>query len=258
MNDDQSDNSKANTPEDKKDKARNLIMDRAQKLTGALYRVTDAMSDKEPIKWSLRERSIELFNELMSMMSSSSGMRGREAIFEEIRSHIGRLEKILELTSLGNYTASFNFEVLKREYHNLQLLIEGEKNLFETEPVLVLDEPQDVNPAPKPMPQVLSIGHAASNVIKDKAPINISNGHKGQQATASNNGGVSSGNGSRQQKIFEFLKDNKEKTVKEVSAIFQGISEKTVQRDLIGLLKDGRISAKGEKRWRTYSLNSGQ
>ncbi len=35
-----------------------LLCDRIQKITEALYRVTDLLSDKEPLKWQLRDSAI--------------------------------------------------------------------------------------------------------------------------------------------------------------------------------------------------------
>ena len=37
-----------------------FVTDRIQKLTAALYRVTDLLSDKEPIKWTLRDKALNL------------------------------------------------------------------------------------------------------------------------------------------------------------------------------------------------------
>ncbi len=43
------------------------ITDKIQRLTGALYRVTDLLSDKEPLKWALRDKAMVLYNNLMSI-----------------------------------------------------------------------------------------------------------------------------------------------------------------------------------------------
>lgn len=258
-------NQQGNNASEKMSKTRDMIMERAQKLTGALYRVTDIMSDKEPLKWSLRERAMELFNELVSVMSAAD-LRDRNVVFEEIKNHTLRIEKILELTSIGTYTTSFNFDVLKREYHNLQLLIEGEKNLFVSEPFLALGEHgEDTSPVRSlltvsdissetkqsySLPQ--SIGQSTSSGVKDTEKEKNDKGHKGQEVSKRESG---SSNNLRHPKIIEFLKNNGGKTVRDVSSMFSGISEKTVQRDLLELVKTGQLFTRGEKRWRTYSLN---
>ena len=41
------------------------VTDRIQKLTAALYRVTDLLSDKEPLKWTLRDKALNLYDDLV-------------------------------------------------------------------------------------------------------------------------------------------------------------------------------------------------
>jgi len=248
METDNNNNPKSTNSE--RDEFCNLLTDRAQKLTGAMYRVTDLLSDKEPLKWTMRERAVNLLNNLMSVISPVASLRDKNVVFEEIKNSISQLSKILELTSMGTYTTSFNFDILKKEYNNLQAIIEGEKGILFSEPILFLEETvtpkkeviKDITDIkrteeakghqPQPQPQLQP---KKEPVIKPKPVTHYENG-------------------SRPEKVVNFLRNNNNRTIKEIATIFEGISEKTVQRDLLELVRVGKISAKGEKRWRTYSL----
>ena len=65
-----------------------IIVERLQKLTAALYRVTDLFSDKEPLKWSLRDNAIELYSKIMSI-------RRNQSIFQDVIEYVNKIIKIL-------------------------------------------------------------------------------------------------------------------------------------------------------------------
>lgn len=218
-----------------------FIMDRIKKLTEALYRVTDLYSEKEPLKWVLRESAINLYDKLMSIISlrlikgTFTEIKPTAQIFEEIMTFFRKIIGTLELASLGGFVSDINFEILKREYSSLMSFIENEKEKIITEKKLLISPkfPEFKKPLPekkeKPIEQEISIGHIGQKI---------------------------SGSKERQEKILGFLQKNGKKTVKEIALIFQGISEKSIQRDLLELVKTGKLKAEGEKRWRVYFLEA--
>ena len=58
----------------------------------------------------------------------------------------------------------------------------------------------------------------------------------------------------RRENILKLIKDKKEVTIKDISSSISGCSEKTIQRELISLLKDKIIQKTGEKRWSRYFI----
>ena len=42
--------------------------------------------------------------------------------------------------------------------------------------------------------------------------------------------------------------------IKDVSPLIKGCSEKTIQRELLSMVKSGILKKEGEKRWSKYSL----
>ncbi len=45
------------------------LCDKVQRITQAVYRVTDILSDKEPLKWEMREKAVSLFTALTSFQN---------------------------------------------------------------------------------------------------------------------------------------------------------------------------------------------
>ena len=58
----------------------------------------------------------------------------------------------------------------------------------------------------------------------------------------------------RQETILSIIKRKKEVMIKDISPLISGYSEKTIQRELLSMVKDGIQKKSGEKRWSRYSL----
>lgn len=196
------------------------IMDKVQKLTGALYRVTDLLSDREPLKWLLRNKAINIYENITSIIFA----KNKDNIIEETLNNLSQIISILELVSMGTFISNLNFEVLKREYINLKAFIEGKRTDISQEQKLLSD---------------ISIGHSIGQ--PDVQDVHDSVVHKAVVI-------------GRKEKVLEFLRTEGPKTISEITPVFNGISEKTIQRDLLELVKSGKIRAEGEKRWRKYSI----
>src|SRR3989304_5004530 len=60
--------------------------------------------------------------------------------------------------------------------------------------------------------------------------------------------------GDRRESILNLIKNKKEVTIKDISSQISDCSEKTIQRELISMLKDKVIQKTGEKRWSKYFI----
>jgi len=206
------------------------ITDGIQRITAALYRVTDLMSDKEPIKWTLRDTAMHLHDNVMSIRF----IKDKGRLIEETMGNFFRIIKTLELVSIGVYVSNLNFEILKREYLNLKNFIEGKNKKITTGDIIA------------PMGEIKL---PAPNKVRAPEESSALLGEMGGGNTA----GKSLDPENRKDKIAVFLKAGGPKTVGEISAIFEGsVSTKATQRDLLDLARMGRVLAKGDKRWRTY------
>lgn len=58
----------------------------------------------------------------------------------------------------------------------------------------------------------------------------------------------------RREHILSIIKDKGEATIKDVSQQITDCSEKTIQRELMSLIKDGVLVKEGERRWSKYKV----
>ena len=188
---------------------REYIMDRIKKLTSALYRVTDLLSDKEPLKWTLRDIAIDIFNNFLKDKDIS----------------VSDIINILDLFSGELSISNLNYDILKKEYKNLMSFIqENKKKIILPEQKIVFD----------------TIPTTTIPISPIKA-----NSRKTPVSLISN---------SRKEKILDILKDQNPRNISEIMPSFEQISEKSIQRDLIDLIRLGRVTAEGDKRWRKYKI----
>jgi len=304
-----------NTNDNKKEEGNKVswqdrLMDKIQKLTNALYRVTDLYSDKEPLKWTLRDGGVEVYSKVSSFVS----LKQSAMVLDDVIVSISQIINVLNVASTGLFISDLNFEILKKEYLLLRDIFESKKSelLFDRN-FLVSDSLKDIKflkdttangmsdtfdkgqnenvtdhairesdgrgqagqieksdavvhegeiPESIKGQSITKIKVSETNVLAEKSPIEEEKIEKKESIDVIDNiAKISNIIDSTQEldrgtRIIDFLKKGGGKTITEIFAIFgsDGISTKTVQRDLFCLVKDGIIMAEGEKRWRVYSL----
>jgi Fic family protein len=65
---------------------------------------------------------------------------------------------------------------------------------------------------------------------------------------------VSASKNSRKASILELLKKQGNLTIKDIARFIPGCSIKTIQRELLDLVRIGQVKKEGERRWSRYSL----
>ena len=238
------------------------IYERSQKLTEALYRVTDLFSDSEPLKWLLRRDGLEIFESILKIKTASPNerVRGLDIISENIRQSI----RTLELASSGSFISEANFQVLKREYLGLADYLAERK-------YDILPEPSAVGLiGHEPIGQLSNgfNGQCVPSQIHDKneenengqnSVLTIDNPNAGDNDNGNNitrsDVAANGGGGERRGEIISFIKEKDWVSIGELADVFRGrISGKTLQRDLVGMATEGLLIKEGEKRWRRYKL----
>lgn len=213
-----------------------FVTDRIQKLTAALYRVTDLLSDKEPLKWTLRDKALNLYDDLVSVKNT----KDKDSLLDNSIKNFAQIIASLELVSVGVCVSNLNFEILKREYLFLKNFVEEKKTEIAYDSKILLE--------------LEKLGSSASswkpNFQVGQSPARKELPEKNQVYPAT---GGEIDPQSRKGKVLDFLKAGPAKSVNEIAVIFNGeTSEKSIQRDLLDLVKTGKISAIGDKRWRKY------
>jgi len=243
-----------------------FVLKRTEKLSSALYMVTSLISDTEPLKWKLRTDSVSLMSDMTS--SRSRAISERTQLLSKTLDVIPAIVSFLEIARAGGLVSDMNADILVREYTALidfirEKTIKGEAeefvlNIFQEKESFEQISGGDYK------------GHKGQgNVFYNKHGLNHKhNGSPFLQGSAApsslkdNNKKTNPVSGStvvadkkeRRKTILELIKKKKEVTIKDISSVISDCSEKTIQRELIALVKDNVLKKEGERRWSKYSL----
>ena len=84
----------------------------------------------------------------------------------------------------------------------------------------------------------------------------VTGGAKRQENTAEGSDISTNKKTNRQEQIIGLLKEKSGLTIKDFSSLIKDCSEKTIQRELIDLIRTGVVIKEGERRWSKYSLKN--
>jgi len=243
----------------------NLIYKRFEKIVAALYLVTKHLSDTDPLKKNIRQKSVELLESINDMREESyaTNFIAKDRA-ESASKYIGSL---LNVSAQAGVISSTNVDIIDTEFTKAINLF-GQTALTNGEDGEIDARSYGINHSTK---SNIGIGERAfSNVsnergfsIKDK-DINIigqnkTHGIKRNNETERNLSdtkvSLKPRKKSRREFILSVISQKGEVTIKDISSVFKGCSEKTIQRELISLVNDGVVLKEGERRWSKYSLS---
>ena len=259
---------------------------KTEKLAMATYMVTSFLSDKEPLKWKLREKSTDLLSGILDVRNNNTSEV--ENIFADYSFAVDEIISLLEVASAAKLISEMNYTILKKEYALLKQLIDSDeyaekkmgrfvfsKNFFPQRETLELstnikDIEKDINSRDSHNAENKNEGGGGKGQIKlnaHNATADISQRQKRtfpeitpvkkiyiktKKPTMLKDIKVSKTN--RRDAVLRLFKKNKELTIKDISREVSGCSEKTIQRELNTLISEGVLNKIGERRWSRYSL----
>ena len=246
-----------------------FVYKKLEKLISAVYMITNFFSESEPLKWSIRDLGGQLISQVIDIKDRVSA--DRSVVLDEIKNLILDLVSRLEVAHFAGLISEMNFSILKKEFSILLgSLVEknssGQKFLFPGSFFEIPDNRDAVSPIgqiPEFNPDLLrtkSIGQVTSVLSHRDFNVRLNRegfdkGHVSQSSKVhSPEGPVKNKKNNRQNIIVAFLTKNKVGTIKDISLMIKGCSEKTVQRELLFMVKNGVLKKEGERRWSRYSL----
>ncbi len=231
-----------------------FVHKKTEKLVAAVYVVSNFIKDNEPLKWSVREKALELL-ELSTLLNFVSLEERRQIL----RDHQSVATEIISLSGVARQSGLFsemNYDILKREFENLLAMIsESEKkqevsvfapDFFETKSLLERPAGVDVQ-YDKNQSNVSFVSNR--KIQKDK---NTGYSNKVPKRQVSIGGDVKDTN--RKNVIIDMLKKKGGLGIKDFVQVIPGVSEKTIQRELLSLVAKGSIRKEGDRRWSRYFL----
>lgn len=227
-------------------KDKNFLFSKSQKIATAIYLVSNFLPQNDPLRISLRNSAVDLLSLIGQVVFS--GHSDLQKVISKSRATAGQIISMLEIAFYTGYISEMNLRVIKGE---LEVFTDNDKAFSSAiKDNLVLPE--------------LGSEYFGPTFIKD----NQKGRGKGQKISAkrpenkvklppslNESSPVFARKQSRKDKIVEILQKNKGSvTVKDISQVISDCSEKTLQRELIFLVKTGVLKKEGQRRWSTYSL----
>jgi DNA-binding transcriptional ArsR family regulator len=206
-----------------KDIRKVYIYKKAERLASALYLIAPAFRDSVSLK--SRAEDIGL------MLMAAASLPPRE-LREALSGQLLALSSVLSMARAGGLLSPMNVDLILHEVHALL----AEVASYE-EPQLTLMEA----PTLATLAKHTSSERIPAAPLVGKAPRRPREAHQGQIT-------------SRQDTILSLIKEKGTVSIKDISLIVRGVSEKTIQRELQALVETGRVSKRGQRRWSTYSL----
>lgn len=231
---------------------------KTNKLITALYMVTDIMDKDEPVRNKLRTLGAEIISDNNSLAS-------------HLDQKISAILSLLDIASAVNMISEMNVNILKKEFIKMKEFINTEVLDTQRNSVLLEDFFNEETIPQIPQSKIYSLG-----VVSDKTNLaKKTNGHKtinvGLQKghtlmkaisdkipSLSTNTNFDKLKQDRRDEIIKIIKDKGGATIKDIKDNSQGVlrttGEKTLQRELISMVKDNLLKKTGEKRWSKYNL----
>lgn len=235
-----------------------LVARKLFRLSSAVHLITQFLEEKEPIRRRLREMSLTIPNLLLRGGSL-------EGTHRRLLSRIEEMALLLKTAEQGDILSEMNGGMLRRIYESIgselsqNTLDLNEISGFEEKDILMKNfsgktadfskrtEVKDRNMSFK----IMSVRNVPDRYSYEK---DISGSSRNEPVSQERK---KTSDEERAKKIIDVVKEKGKVNIKDISIVIRDVSEKTLQRDILSLVLEGVLQKTGERRWSTYSLNSG-
>jgi DNA-binding transcriptional ArsR family regulator len=218
-----------------KDIRRVFIYKKAERLAKAIHLITPAFTESVSLRNRIDAIAVGLVDAAILPPSSARTALSRELL---------TLSSVLSIARTGGLLSSMNAEIIAREAHMLL----QEVAVYE-EPRLDLDEVPTLSDIAKRARKSEVSKSSATPRVAAPRPSTLRKGHikdKGESI------GVHIKD--RRDAVLSVIRNKGKASIKDISTLIRGVSEKTIQRELLTLIALGMVLKEGERRWSTYSL----
>lgn len=237
-----------------------FILKKTEKVVTAIYMVTDFMSESEPLRPELRTLAIMLLSKTRHL--STKATEPDYSIVDDIKHGTESICSFVNLAVTIGLISNMNGGILIKELEkNSKELLE----IYNDRRVSVTTHPgyaniiltQDMFNVPfAEIPKIVEIdkgqeykGHKIIDNVLYKKPEKES--IIKENVSRTNTLGMKI---ARRNDVLNIVKAKGQVSVKDIVLMLKDISEKTVQRELLSLVKEGVLKKEGEKRWSIYKL----
>lgn len=275
-----------------KDKEGIQLYKRALKISKAYFLLTQHIQDNDSIKLSLRAASLDMSSKTLSLVAAFNktedlaravavvamtlasvsdiaaasrliGDSNHALVIRQVQIFIEEVEvywKTLSDTNQAIPSNLFEVETLDASYKNSRIIddISNAHTLNTSNTLFVKDSTRDpvhssVRPHTSPSHHKVDVYKTSNQHTKQLKAKPVSVDHR----AASQILGVVQAReikNDRQSLILSTIRSRGESSIKDLTDVIKGCSEKTIQRELIALVGSGDLLKTGERRWSRYTI----
>lgn len=239
-----------------------VISKKTEKIATAIYMVTDFVPESEPLRTQLRTLGLALVSGTRKIGARST--EPHYALADEVVRTIDETVVFVNLASTIGLISEMNGKVLVSELEKVKAEIDhhyGGKNvLFDTHPgyanILLTPAMFEVEPAEK----ILGVFDKGQDFLKGQnqekpTPVNQPEAIISQKDFSAKKTDIGI-KIARRNDVLNVVRSKGRVSIKDVLLILKDMSEKTVQRELLALVREGVLVKEGEKRWSMYRIAS--
>ncbi|HEY4486464.1 MAG TPA: hypothetical protein VJB70_01890 [Candidatus Paceibacterota bacterium] len=254
-----------------------VIYKKTEKLTTAIYMITDFFDVQEPLRWELRNKSVSLLSFITGRTRGDYAIASAEQGLALAAHMLQEILFPLRVAVQVHLISQMNFSIIREEYLSLSQIIDQCRSdgslmgdfLFPEHFFVGLDTEKSF------LTDTLS--QSEKRLLYTKRQGNESNGQKNDNGEFVNSRYKSEDNHknslgemgagfisqavpkkeervNRREVIKRLLRSRGALTIKDILMVMPQHSEKTVQRELLSLVAQGGIKKLGERRWSKYTI----
>lgn len=213
----------------------------SERLVAASHLVTNFIPPHEPVRRSIREKSLEMLGQTLSLREGFRAS-GPEQV-NEIIATLLELSTLFEVANAAGYLSQMNVEILGKVCADMAQYLRSHEDTPESEG-LILEEKYFSTAVPK-------IAKERKGNIKDIS-IRLNDIKDNVSMKPVKRDVV--GKRVRHDAVLKVVREKKRVSIKDVVQDVPGYSEKTIQRELLTLVGEGLVRKEGERRWSVYVL----
>lgn len=223
------------------------IYNKSYRLAAAVFVVSNVIDNDHELRTKIKKLSIELVS--MSVKLKDINFFDAKKLITDVEKISLELMSILDIANVSGLVSKMNGNILKEEFQSFISELNKFYERFEN----------NKNVSVKDIfgePAILNINN---NLEKENVVYNnINDIYKNERKKAikyeTKNANGYKRKDLRKNTILGFIKGHNNVSIKDIVPNITGCSEKTIQRELILLINDGKIKKVGERRWSRYSI----
>lgn len=226
-----------------------IIYRRLENISSAIFLITHDLSDTEPLKLSLRKKSLEAISQVVSFIADT------KTEMHQLRNAISAILELSSFVSIAQSSGAIsemNGTLLQKEMRKIEdtassVIASSTKKLV-IDPTLFADvdlqarQFDHIQQITEKRPIINSMNMPITPTPR-KTPIPKLDPLQGVAKKSE-----------RRDLILKLLAQRGNLNVKDFTTVISDYSEKTIQRELLALVDEGVVKKQGERRWSTYSL----